>query len=59
MTNTPKPLKTLGCHLVELNTALNLQPDKDSLEETELEKVAIKRAVLGYMKNRKECLNMN
>ena len=26
-TITPKPLKTLGCHLIELNTALNLKKD--------------------------------
>ena len=55
-----KPLKTLGCHLIELNTALNLQPDKDgsSVEEKQ-EKQSIKKAVLNYIEQRNQCLNIN
>ena len=44
--------------MVELNAALNLRPDKDSKDETEQEKAAIKRSVLDYIGKRKECLNL-
>lgn len=47
--SAPRPLKTFGCHLVELNAALNLQPGKVSTEQSEVEKAAIKRSVLDYI----------
>ena len=56
--SSPKPLKTLGCHLVELNAALNLKPDLQSQDQEEKEKLAIKRAVVSYIKKRNQCLNL-
>ena len=55
-----KPLQTLGCHLVELNAALNLHPDKrnDPNSEGERAKIAVKTAVLNYIEKRNECLSL-
>ena len=56
---TLRPLKTLGSHIVELNSVLNLQPDeKNKSSPLEQEKIAIKRAVLDYVSIRNRCLNL-
>ena len=50
-------VETLGCHVVELNEALNLKADiPEDATEAERQKAKIKEAVLSYQKVRNKCL---